>query len=67
MSEAAAAAASTAGRRAEEARLQARVDRALQEGWAIRWDPDRLEYRASRELHTARTLDALLDAIGAAR
>ena len=49
-------------RKAEEER-QARVDAALQAGWVIRWDPDRLEYRASRELLTARALDGLLDAI----
>lgn len=42
---------------------QARVDAAIRAGWVIRFDPDRLEYRASRELHTARLLDQLLDEI----
>jgi hypothetical protein len=51
-------------RAAAEAR-QARVDAAVRAGWVIRFDPDRLEYRASRELLTARTLDLLLGAIEA--
>lgn len=42
---------------------EARTEAALQAGWDIRYDPVRLEYRASRELLTARTLDGLLDAI----
>ena len=61
MSDAAAAAAGTG--REEEERRQARVDRALQAGWAIRHDPGRLEYIAARELHTSRTLDGLLDQV----
>ena len=44
---------------------QARLDAAVRAGWVIRFDPDRLEYRASRELLTERTLDLLLDAIEA--
>ena len=44
-------------------RQQARLDAALRAGWVIRFDPDRLEYRAARELLTERTLDALLDVI----
>lgn len=52
-------------RQAQEERRQARVDAALQAGWVIRYDPDRLEYRGSRELLTARLLDGLLDAIEA--
>lgn len=44
---------------------QARADRAMQAGWVIRYDPDRLEYRASRELVTARSLGLLLDEIEA--
>ncbi len=40
-----------------------RTERALQAGWAIRYDPMRDEYTAARELHAARTLDGLLDAI----
>lgn len=51
-------------RRAREAE-QARADRAMQAGWVIRFDPDRLEYRASRELLTARSLGLLLDEIEA--
>jgi hypothetical protein len=51
--------------RAEEERRQARVDAALEAGWAIRRDPVRLEFTAARELHTARTLDELLDVIEA--
>lgn len=46
-----------------EQRRQARVDSALQAGWSIRLDPVRLEFTAARELHTARTLDELLDAV----
>jgi hypothetical protein len=53
-------------RRAREAE-QARADKAMQAGWVIRFDPDRLEYRASRELLTARSLGALLDEIDAHR
>jgi hypothetical protein len=53
------------GTRAQAELEQARVDAAIQAGWVIRWDPDRLEYRASRELLTARTLEDLLDMIGA--
>ena len=48
------------GTEAQSELEQARVDAALQAGWIIRWDPDRLEYRASRELLTARTLDGVL-------
>lgn len=44
---------------------QARVEAAVRAGWVIRFDPDRLEYRAARELVTARTLDGLLGAIEA--
>lgn len=51
-----------AERVASEARTT-RTDRALQAGWAIRFDWMRLEYAAARELLTARTLDELLDAI----
>jgi hypothetical protein len=51
---------------AKRERVQQRADAAMQAGWVIRFDPDRLEYRASRELHTARTLEALLNAIEAA-
>ena len=49
-------------REAEEQR-QALVDAAIQAGWVIRYDPERDEYAASRELHTARTLDGLLGQI----
>jgi hypothetical protein len=42
---------------------QARVDRALQAGWVIRYDPLQDEYTGAREMYTARTLDQLLDAI----
>jgi hypothetical protein len=49
-------------RRAREGQ-QERVDKAIQAGWEIRWDPDRLEFRASRELLTGRDLDAVLDEI----
>lgn len=53
---------------AETARLaaerrSARIDAALQAGWALRFDPVRLEHSAARELVTARTMDELLDAI----
>jgi hypothetical protein len=53
------------GREAAE-RQQARVDGALQAGWSFRRDPVRMEFTAARELHTARTLDELLDEIEAA-
>jgi hypothetical protein len=43
----------------------ARVEEALQAGWAIRYDPVRLEYTAAREMLTARLLDELLDGIEA--
>jgi hypothetical protein len=43
-----------------------RMETALQAGWVIRRDPVRLEFTAAREVHTARTLDELLDAIEAA-
>ena len=50
----------------EQAQRQAaRVEAALRAGWAIRRDPVRLEFTAAREMHTARTLDELLDAIEA--
>jgi hypothetical protein len=45
----------------------ARLDAALHAGWAVRYDPVRLEFTAARELSTARTLDDLLDAIAAPR
>ncbi len=57
--------AAPSGVQAQAELQQARVDAAIQAGWVIRWDPDRLEYRASRELLTARTLDGLLDVIEA--
>lgn len=44
-------------------RRDARIDAALLAGWSIRRDPVRLEYTASREMVTARTIDELLDAI----
>lgn len=44
-------------------RQDARVEAAIRAGWVIRHDPERLEYRASRELLTARTLDDLLSRI----
>lgn len=53
--------------RAEWEQEQARVDIAMQAGWTIRWDPDRLEYRAAKELHTARSVGELLDKIGVSR
>jgi hypothetical protein len=46
---------------------QARVDAALQAGWAIRHDPLRGEFTAARELQVGRTLDELLGKIEAAR
>jgi hypothetical protein len=45
------------------ARRLARIGAALRSGWMIRQDPVRLEFTAAREMHTARTLDALLDAV----
>lgn len=48
---------------AKAERRQARLDAAFQAGWAIRLDPVRGEYAASRDLHTARLLDQLLDEI----
>lgn len=54
------------GLQAAADRRQARVDAALQAGWAIRWDPLRGEFSAARELVTARELDELLDAVEAA-
>lgn len=40
-----------------------RMAAAERAGWTIRRDPMRAEFTAARELHTARTLAALLDAI----
>jgi hypothetical protein len=53
--------------RAAAERRTARTDAALQAGWVIRFDCQRLEYAASRELLTARTLDGVLDEIEGAR
>lgn len=39
---------------------QAQVDKALQAGWSIRFDFMRMEYAATRELYTDRTIPGLL-------
>ena len=44
-------------------RQDARVEEALRAGWRLHYDPMRGEFTAARELHTARTLDGLLDMI----
>jgi hypothetical protein len=46
-------------------RNETRFEAALQAGWVIRRDPVRLEFTAAREVHVARTIDELLDAIEA--
>lgn len=43
----------------------ARVEAATRAGWQLHYDPARDEYTGARELHTARTLDKLLDQVEA--
>ena len=48
---------------AERERRARRLDAAARRGWKIRHDPVQLEFTAARELHTAKTVDGLLDEI----
>ena len=47
----------------ERERLTARRDAAERRGWKFRYDMERLEFFAARELKTARTLEDLLELV----